>query len=118
MAPKSDLDRLMEIAGEMNKLTKHEVTIAGRDFEWFSKPMTIENVTAAKSKAKNKEDELEQAVRMFISRALDANGNQKYGEDYVTPFMKILPLSVVTDMLGAMNSDEEEGEEIDMKSGN
>ena len=114
MPAKSDLDRLMEIAGEMNKLTKHQVTIKGRDFEWYSKPMTISDVSAAKTGSKNKEDELEQSVRMFISRALDANGNQKYGEDYVTPFMKVLPLSVVTDMLAAMNADKEEGEEIDM----
>lgn len=115
--PKSDLDRLMEIAGEMNKLKKHEVEIEGRKFEWYSKPMTIEDIAVARSKAKDKEDDLEQAVRMFISRALDANGKRKYGEDYVTPFMKVLPLTVVTEMLGAMNA-EEDSDEVDMKSGN
>ena len=72
------LDKLLEIAAQENKLTKHELEIKGHDLTFYTKPMKIAEYQAARQASKNPEDMLETTVRLFISKALDENGQQQY----------------------------------------
>ena len=53
------LDKLLEIAANENKLTKHELKIDGHDLTFWSKPMTIADYQAAKKASKDPDDMLE-----------------------------------------------------------
>ena len=102
-----------------NKLTKKTVTLDGEDFTFWHKPMTIAEYQEAKAKSKNPEDELEAAIRLFVRKALDENGSPQYQVDAIPVLTKVLPLSLASELLGAMqgSAEEEEDEEaLDMKS--
>lgn len=113
------LDRLLEVAARNNKLTKKTVMLDGEDFTFWHKPMTIAEYQEAKAKSKNPEDELEAAIRLFVRKALDENGSPQYQVDAIPVLTKVLPLSMASELLGAMQggAEEEEDEEaLDMKS--
>ena len=110
------IDRLLEIAARNNKLTKRSAEIDGELFEFWVKPMTIEEYQLAKSSSKNPEDALETAIRLFISKALDESGNPQYQSDAIPVLKKLLPMEFASKLIGALTSDEEEGEDLDFKS--
>ena len=111
------LDKLLEIAGQENKLTKHELIIKGQDLTFWSKPLTIAEYQLAKKQSKNSEDLLESTARLFIKKALDANGGPQYQIDALPVIMGALSMETASKLLGAMNdSEEEEAIELDFKS--
>ena len=61
------LDKLLEIAAQENKLTKHELFI-GQDLTFWSKPLTIAEYQLAKKQSKDPEDVLESTARLFIRK--------------------------------------------------
>ena len=86
------LDKLLEIAAVENKLVKHEIEIYGQDMTFWSKPMTIAEYQAAKKASKNPDDMLETTARLFIKKALDANGQQQYQSDALPVLMNALSM--------------------------
>ena len=113
----NQLDKLRDIAGQENKLTKHELFMKGHDLTFWSKPLTIAEYQLAKKQSKNPDDVLESTARLFIKKALDANGNQQYQIDALPILMQGLSLETASKIMGAMNSDEEEEPlELDFKS--
>ena len=111
------LDKLLEIAAQENKLTKHELEIKGHDLTFYTKPMKIAEYQAARQASKNPEDMLETTVRLFISKALDENGQQQYQVDAVPVLMKALSMETAGKIMSAMNdSEEEEDLALDVKS--
>ena len=111
------LDKLLEIAAQENKLTKHELFIKGQDLTFWSKPLTIAEYQLAKKQSKDPEDVLESTARLFIKKACDANGNEQYQVDALPVLLKLLSLQTASKIMGAMNNeDEEEAIELDFKS--
>jgi len=111
------LDRLLAIAARKNKLTKKVVELDGEDFTFWHKPMTIAEYTEAKAKSKNPEDALEAAIRLFVAKALDANGQQQYQIDAIPALQATVPMDLASKLVGALQADSEEAEaELDMKS--
>ena len=111
------LDKLLEIAAQENKLTKHEIEIQGHDLTFWSKPMTIAEFQAAKKASKDPDDLLESTARLFVKKAMDEGGNPQYGSDAVPVLMRVLSMATAAKLMGAMNdSGEEEEVELDIKS--
>ena len=111
------LDKLLEIAAVENKLIKHELEVKGQDLTFWSKPMTIAEYQQAKQASKNPDDMLETTARLFIKKALDANGQQQYQSDALPVLMQALSMETAAKLMGAMNdAPEEEEEELDLKS--
>ena len=110
------IDRLLEIAARNNKLTKRSVEIDGELFEFYTKPMTIEEYSLAKTSSKNPDDALETAIRLFISKALDENGVAQYQSDAIPVLKKLLPMEFASKLIGALTADEGEDEDLDFKS--
>ena len=80
--------------------------------------MTIAEYQQAKQASKNPEDLLETTARLFIKKALDADGHNQYQSDALPALMKALSMET-SKLLGAMNADQEEEEEelaLDVKS--
>lgn len=117
MAGKRQLDRLLDIAARKNKLQKKVVDLDGEDFTFWHTPMTIAEYTEAKASSKNPEDALEAAIRMFVKKALDANGAPQYQSDAIPVLTKMLPFDLASKLVGAMSATEDEEEvKLDMKS--
>ena len=111
------LERLKKLAGRHNKLIKKSVELDGEDFTFWHRPMTITEYTEAKTRSKNPEDVLENAVRLFIAKACDAQGNQLYQVDAIPVLQRQLPMELASKLVGALQAnDEEDEEELDMKS--
>ena len=110
------IDRLLEVAARNNKLTKKTVVLDGDDFTFWHKPMTIAEYQEAKAKSKNPEDALEAAIRLFVKKALDASGTPQYQSDAIPVLQSVLPMEMASTLIGAMQADDEEEEELDMKS--
>ena len=111
------LDKLLDIAANENKLTKHELEIGGHDLTFWMKPLTIAEFQAAKKASKDPEDMLESTARLFVRKALDANGSPQYQSDALPVLMRSLSMQTATKLMAAMNSEEEEeGEAMDFKS--
>ena len=111
------LDKLLEIAAIENKLVKHELEVMGKDLSFYSKPMTIAEYQAAKQASKNPDDILETTARLFVKKALDANGQQQYQVDALPVLMKALSMQTAAKIMGAMNEGAEEEEvDLDIKS--
>ena len=49
----SQLDKLLDIAANENKLIRHELEIGGHDLTFWSKPLTIAEYQAAKRASKH-----------------------------------------------------------------
>ena len=114
----SQLDKLLEIAANENKLTKHELEIQGQDLTFWSKPMTIAEYQAAKKASKDPDDMLESTARLFIKKALDEGGRPQYQIDALPVLTKVLSMATAAKLMGAMNETEGEEDEVslDMKS--
>ena len=111
------LDKLLEIAANENKLTKHELKIGGHDLTFWSKPMTIADYQAAKKASKDPDDMLETTARLFIKKAMDEGGSPQYQADALPVLLRVLSMTTASKILGAMNPTEEEDEvELDLKS--
>ena len=111
------LDKLLDIAAQENKLVKHELEIKGHDLTFYTKPMKIAEYQAAKQASKNPEDMLETTARLFISKALDADGRPQYQSDALPVLMKALSMETAGKLMGAMNDSAEEEElALDVKS--
>ena len=111
------LDKLLQIAAQEDKLTKHELEIKGHDLTFWSKPMKIVEYQAAKQASKNADDLLETTARLFIKKALDANGQPQYQSDALPVLMSALSMETAGKLMGAMNDSEQEEEvELDFKS--
>ena len=112
------LDKLLKIAANENKLTKHELEIDGEDLTFWSKPMTIADYQSAKKASKDPDDALESTARLFVKKAMDESGQPQYGPDAVPVLMRVLSMETAAKLMGAMNStdEEEEAVELDIKS--
>ena len=110
------IDKLLEIAAQEEKLIKHVVEIKGVDLTFWTRPTKIVEYQAAKQASKNPDDVLETAARLFIKKALDANGNQQYQSDALPVLMNVLSMESASKLMGAMNESQEEDVELDMKS--
>lgn len=113
----NQLEKLQAIAGQENKLKKHELYIQGHDLTFWSTPLKISEYQMAKKQSKNPDDMLESTARLFIKKAVDANGHQQYQIDALPVIMGALSMETAGKLLGAMNeSDEEEELNLDFKS--
>jgi len=113
----SQLDKLKEIAAQESKLIKHELEIKGQDLTFWSKPLTIAEYQAAKKASKDPDDLLENTARLFIQKALDANGQRQYQVDALPILTRMLSMTTAAKIMAAMNDEEEEEEtSLDMKS--
>ena len=112
----SQLEKLKAIAAQENKLTKHELFIEGQDLTFWSKPLTIAEYQAAKKASKDPEDMLESTARLFVQKALDANGERQYQINALPVIVSLLSMQTAAKLMGAMNEDAEEEISLDMKS--
>ena len=115
----SQLDKLLKIAANENKLIRHELEIDGEDLTFWSKPLTIAEYQAAKRASKDPEDLLETTVRLFIKKALDETGRPQYQADALPVLVRSLSMETASKLMGAMNDDpeqEEDAEPLDFKS--
>ena len=113
----SQLDKLLDIAANENKLIRHELEIGGHDLTFWSRPLTIAEYQAAKRASKDPDDLLETTVRLFIKKALDESGRPQYQADALPVLMRNLSMETASTLMGAMNDNkEEEAEEMDFKS--
>ena len=111
------LDKLLEIAANENKLTKHELEIDGHDLTFWSKPMTIAEYQSAKKSSKDPNDLMETTARLFVKKAMDEGGSPQYQSDAIPVLMRVLSMQTAAKILSAMNSaEEEEDMELDFKS--
>jgi hypothetical protein len=110
------IEKLQQLIDIENKLIKHEIDIKGIDFTFWTKPTTISKYKAAKAASKDPEDLLETTARLFIKNALDESGRPQFQIDALPLIMGQLSMTSASKLMGAMNSDEEEEVETDLKS--
>ena len=111
------LDKLLEIAANENKLTKHELEIDGHDLTFWSKPMTIAEYQTAKKSSKDPDDLMETTARLFVKKAMDEGGSPQYQSDAIPVLMRVLSMQTAAKIMGAMNvAEEEEDMDLDIKS--
>jgi hypothetical protein len=111
------LDKLLEIAANENKLTKHELEIDGHDLTFWSKPMTIAEYQAAKKASKDPDDLMETTARLFVKKAMDEGGSPQYQSDAIPVLMRVLSMQTSAKILSAMNAaEEDEDTDLDIKS--
>jgi hypothetical protein len=111
------LDKLLEIAANENKLTKHELEIDGHDLTFWSKPMTIAEYQGAKKASKDPDDLMETTARLFVKKAMDEGGSPQYQSDAIPVLLRVLSMATASKLMAAMNSaEEEEDVELDIKS--
>ena len=109
-------EKLQQLVDMENKLIKHEVVIKGIDFTFWSRPTTISKYKAAKAASRDPEDLLETTARLFIKSAIDENGQPQFQIDSLPLIIDKLSMASASKLMGAMNSDEEEEVETDLKS--
>ena len=119
------IERVMQYAGQNNALTRCECIMKdGTDFSFYTKPLTTGQLNEAQKPTKKGDEitQLEASVKLFVLRALDQNGMRQYALADM-PFLMGLPSDTLNKIVGAMNTtdDEEEeiadaGEPLDMKS--
>ena len=116
MPANDKLQMLMDIAAEEDRLVKHPCEIKGRDFTYWAKPQTIKEFNSARRACKNKDDELEMSIRVFIARALDESGRHQYDESAVPVLTRMLDLSLVSKLINAEPLEDLEVGQVDTKS--
>ena len=109
-------EKLQALADLENKLIKHEIEIKGIDFTFWTKPTTIGDYKAAKAASRDPEDLLETAARLFIKNALDQGGQPQYAIDSLPMLLRVLSMTSASKLISAMNDNEEEEIDTDMKS--
>ena len=115
--PMPQIDRLLARAGRNQEMTYCECFLDGEDFSFYVKPLTMAQlVEARKSFKKGVElSDLETTIKLFTLRALNADGSRQYQADAFNVLMR-LPLDDLNKLAGAMNVEEEEETELDIKS--
>ena len=116
MAAERQLDKLLRIAAQENKLTKHELFVKGEDLTFWSKPTTIAEYNTAKAACKDSTDQIEATCRLFIQKALTEAGERQYQPDALPVLTRSLSITTAVQILDALNIELEEDEEMDMKS--
>ena len=109
-------EKLQALADLENKLIKHPLEIEGIDFTFWTKPSTIADYKAAKAATRDPDDLLETAARLFIKNALDQGGQPQYAIDSLPMLLRVLSMTSASKLISAMNDNEEEGADLDMKS--
>ena len=111
------IERLKAKVGRNNELTYCECFLDDEDWSFYVKPLTmIQMVEARKSYRKNEElSDLEMSVKLFMLRALDANGNRIYQSDAFNLLMR-MPMPDLLKLISAMSAEEEEDVALDIKS--
>ncbi len=115
--PIRQIERLLARAGRNNELTYCECFLGDEDYSYYVKPLTPAQYDAS-HKANRKGDkpsELEAAVRLFMVRALDAEGVRQYQEDAFNILMR-MSFDDLTKLIGAAAEEEGGNEELDIKS--
>ena len=110
------LEKLQALVDLENKLIKHEIELKGIDFTFWTRPTSISKYKAAKAASKDPEDALETTARLFIKCALDANGQQQFQVDALPLLLSQLSMASAAKLMGAMNSEEEDDIDLDLKS--
>ena len=105
------IDKLLRIAAQENKLMKHELHIKGEDLTFWCKPTTIEEYNLALSACKNKADQVEQTARLFIQKALTQAGQPQYQADALPVLLKQLSLKTTTRILQQLEVEVQEASE-------
>ena len=116
MAKERQIEKLKRIAAKEMVLTKHELFIKGEDLTFWSKPTTIDEYNLATNACKNKTDQIEQTARLFIMKALDKSGQRQYQADALHWFCSELSAKTASKIMGELQVDVQEEEELDMKS--
>ena len=110
------LEKLQALADLENKLTKKEIEIKGIDFTFWTKPSTIADYKAAKAASRDPDDLLETSARLFIKNALDENGQPQFAIDALPMLIRTLSMSSASKLISALNTEEEDDNDLDMKS--
>lgn len=111
------IDRLLARAGRNNELTYCECFLDDEDYSYYVKPLTpaqYDNATKPNRKGE-KPSELESSVRLFMVRALNADGTRQYQEDAFNILMR-LPIDDLTKLTNAVPDVEDGDGELDIKS--
>lgn len=111
------IDRLLARAGRNSELTRCECFLDDEDFSFYMKPLTMAQLVEARKSVRKGEtlSDLETSIKLFTIRALNADGTRQYQADAFNVLMR-LPLEDLTKLAGAMNTEEEEEPELDIKS--
>ena len=116
MAKERQIEKLKRIAAKEMVLTKHELFIKGEDLSFWAKPTTIAEFSLATNACKNKKDSIEQTARLFILKALDESGQRQYQADALHWFCSELSAKTASKIMGELDVEVDEEEELDMKS--
>ena len=88
----------------------------GSEFEFYMTPLTLAERARAQKQAKS-DDATDFALQLLVSKAKDQNGIPLFNPGEIAELRNALPASVVEAlMLQLIGEQEEEEEEIDMKS--
>ena len=111
------IDRLLARAGRNSELTYCECFLDDEDYSFYVKPLTMAQLVEARKSVRKGEQlsDLETSIKLFTIRALNADGTRQYQADAFSVLMR-LPLEDLTKLAGAMNTEDEEDEELDIKS--
>ena len=112
------IDRLLQRAGRNQELEYCEVFLDDEDYSFYVKPLTMAQLVEATKSIRKGETltELEQTIKLFVLRALDANGQRQYQADAFNILMR-LPIDDLNKLAGAMKMTKDEEEpELSIKS--
>ena len=112
------IDRLLQRAGRNQELEFCECFLDDEDYSFYVKPLTMAQLVEATKSIRKGETltELEQTIKLFVLRALDANGQRQYQADAFNILMR-LPIEDLNKLAGAMKMTKgEEEPELDIKS--
>jgi len=111
------IDRLAARAGRNQELRYCECFLDDEDYSFYVKPMTMLELVQAQKAVKKGETltQIESSIKLFILRALNADGTRQYQADAFNILMR-LPASDINKLAGAMAEDEEEATDFDLKS--
>ena len=109
------LDRL-KAAASMKPQRKTVDLGNGEEFEYFATPTTLAERARAQKNARS-EDATDFAMQLLVAKAKDENGAPLFTVGDIPEMRNALPASLVESlMLQLLAGEEEEDEELDMKS--
>lgn len=97
------------------KKTKKEVFINGEDFSFWSSPLTLAERDKAIKDA-GSSDTVLYTLQLLIIKAEHEDGTRQYAPGDIAQLKNFVPAFVVTDLLELLQTQNEELEELDMKS--
>ena len=87
----------------------------GEEFEFWMTPLTLAERSKAQKQAKS-DDATDFALQLLVSKAKDDNGVPLFNPGEISELRNALPASVVEALMLQMIGEQEEDEDIDMKS--